>query len=69
MEILLNAGLVVLVMIITFTVSSCREAAGLQASFSPDELKRAMKKLKEDGKSVSRDQQVAARRRQAETTC
>ncbi|XP_075906153.1 nucleotide exchange factor SIL1 isoform X3 [Nelusetta ayraudi] len=34
-----------------------REAEGLQASFSPEELKRAMKKLKEDSKSVSRDQQ------------
>lgn len=40
----------------------CREEEALRSSFNPDELKRAMKKIKEDWKLGSKDteQKVAA---------
>lgn len=37
------------------TVCLCREAEETQSSFSPDELKRAMKKIQEDMNPVSKD--------------
>lgn len=33
----------------------CRESNEIQSSFSPEELKRAMKKIKEDMSSADRD--------------
>lgn len=41
-------------------VCLCRDKEEIQTLFNPDELKRAMKKIKEDSNSVSTDQQVTA---------